>query len=121
VTSGPAAIADAIEDMGALSELNLASNNLGALVLPEGWTKKRERFDGMWQVFIHADGTKQIEDPGKPEGIIALANAIPDMRALTKLDISNNNIGQGEPLQLISEVCNTKGIELDNHDDDDDY
>jgi hypothetical protein len=46
------------------------------------------------------------------------------MGALTKLDISNNNIGQGGPLQLISEVCNTKGIELDNHEsesDDDNF
>ena len=57
------------------------------------------------------DGNKH----GEMSGIIALADAIPDMEALTKLDISNNNIGQGEPLQLISEVCNTKGIELDNY------
>ena len=42
------------------------------------------------------------------------------MGALAKLDISNNNIGQGEPLQLISEVCNTKGIELDNHESESD-
>ena len=76
--------------MGALSVLNLALNNLGELVLPEGWTKNREQFDGKRQwVFTHADGTKQIEHPGKPEGIIALANAIPDMGALTRLDISN--------------------------------
>jgi hypothetical protein len=54
-----------------------------------------------------------------------LVAEVVDNGALTKLDISNNNIGQGEPLQLISEVCNTKGIELDNHeseiDDDTDY
>jgi hypothetical protein len=35
--------------------------------------------------------------------------------ALAKLDISNNNIEQGEPLRLITELCNTKGVELDNH------
>jgi hypothetical protein len=35
--------------------------------------------------------------------------------ALTKLDISNNSIEQGEALQQIIEYCNTKGIELDNH------
>jgi hypothetical protein len=37
------------------------------------------------------------------------------MGALTKLDISNNSIEQGEALQQIIEYCNTKGIELDNH------
>jgi hypothetical protein len=40
------------------------------------------------------------------------------MGALTKLDISNNHIEQGEPLQLITELCNTKGIELDNNESD---
>jgi hypothetical protein len=43
--------------------------------------------------------------------------------ALTKLDISNNSIEQGEALQQIIEYCNTKGIELDNHESEsgDDY
>ena len=44
-----------------------------------------------------------------------IADAIKDMGALTKLDISNNNIEQGEALKQIIEYCNTKGIELDNH------
>jgi hypothetical protein len=65
---------------------------------------------------VHNDGRKQQEDPGsKPEDIVALANAIPDMGALAKLDISNNDIEQGEPLQLITELCNTKGVELVNN------
>jgi hypothetical protein len=37
------------------------------------------------------------------------------MGALTKLDISNNSLEQDEALQQIIEYCNTKGIELDNH------
>jgi hypothetical protein len=37
---------------------------------------------------------------------------------LAKLDISNNHIEQGEPLQLITELCNTKGIEFDNSNSD---
>ena len=45
---------------------------------------------------------------------IILAAELPDKGALAKLDISNNHIEQGEPLQLITELCNTKGIELDN-------
>ena len=44
-------------------------------------------------------------------GIIAIANAIPDMGALTKLDISRNNIlsDQEEGLQR---TCAAGGIEL---------
>jgi hypothetical protein len=38
-----------------------------------------------------------------------------DNGTLTKLDISNNNIEQGEALQRIAGLCNTKGVELDNH------
>jgi hypothetical protein len=38
-----------------------------------------------------------------------------DAGALTKLDISNSNIQQGEALQRITDFCNTKGIELDSH------
>ena len=43
--------------------------------------------------------------------MIAIANAIPDMGALTKLDISSNYIAaaQGEDLQRI---CAASGIEL---------
>jgi hypothetical protein len=73
--------------------LNLASNNLGALVLPEGWTKNFGEVDGKYgNVFTHADGTKQMEHPGKPEGIIALANAIPDMGALSSVNLLKNVI-----------------------------
>jgi hypothetical protein len=68
--------------MGALSSLNLAANSLGKLVLPEGWSKE-DTWGGM-PTFKHADGREQKEDPGsKPEGLIALANAIPNMGALS--------------------------------------
>jgi hypothetical protein len=96
----------------------LANNNLGALVLPRGW----EEDDG----FYYGPGRTLDHPPlGSSPGIIAIVNAIRDMGALSKLDFSNNGIRKGEPLQLISKVCNTKGIELDNHesesDDDCDY
>jgi hypothetical protein len=72
----------------------LASNRLGELVLPEGWTKEYEWFEGNSQtLFQDADGTKQSAHPGKPEGIIALANAIPDMRALLVLNLADNILG----------------------------
>jgi hypothetical protein len=85
-------IANDISDMGALSVLNLASNSLGELVLPEGWTSgPNAGFSAM--EYMHTNGRKQNQHPGKPEGIIAVANAIKDMRALTALDISKNRLG----------------------------
>jgi hypothetical protein len=70
--------------------LNLASNNLGELVLPQGWTSGRKA--DYSEEYTHIDGTKQDQHPGKPEGIIALANAIPDMRAMTSLNLASNNL-----------------------------
>jgi hypothetical protein len=59
-------------------------------------------------------GYNSNDDTGT-SGIIAIADVIPGMGALNKLDISNNIIEQGETLQQIIEYCDTKGIELDNH------
>jgi hypothetical protein len=113
--------------MEALTSLDISKNKLtrGALKAGE---------DGAYDHYYEIDMTGMTTLLGFKissyytyfvAGIIAVAGAVKDMRALIKLNISNNNIGQGEPLQLISEVCNTKGIELDNHesesDDDDDY
>jgi hypothetical protein len=98
---GPKAIADAIKDMGALTSLNFADNNLGGLVPSEGWTKTG---DGLFNpvVFKHADGREQNQDPGsKPEGIIAIANAIPDMGALTSLHVGKNNIPEKEMREIM--------------------
>jgi hypothetical protein len=101
--------------MRALSYLNLAGNNIGEFVPPDGWSVKLG--DAAAFGYTHGDGREQREAPegSEPEGAIAIANAIKDMGALTKLDISNNSIEQGEALQQIIEYCNTKGIELDNH------
>jgi Ran GTPase-activating protein (RanGAP) involved in mRNA processing and transport len=88
------ALSTGLAKNGELTVLNLASNNLGARVLPEGWSKgsgKHDAHGSFW--YRHANGTEQKTHPGeKPEGVIALANAIPDMRAMTKFDISSNNI-----------------------------
>jgi hypothetical protein len=87
-------LAAEIIDNGALSVLNLAENNLGAVVFPHGW-----RTSTPWK-FRHSDGSHQDTDPGeelvqgRPEGAIAIANAIPDMGALTALDVSNNCLGE---------------------------
>jgi hypothetical protein len=71
--------------------LNLASNKLGEIVLPEGWSYYDKYQPGnYYDTYMHTDGREQKENPGKPEGIIAIAKAIPDMGALTRLDISKN-------------------------------
>jgi hypothetical protein len=76
-----------------LTSLNISNNSIGDLVW-DGW---RADLGGEAWKFYHSNGKTQDNDPGeklvqgKPEGIIALANAIPDMRALTKFDISNNS------------------------------
>jgi hypothetical protein len=73
--------------MGAISSLNLAENNLGELVLPEGWQRTGRH------EWTHSDGAKVTENPGKPEGVIAIANALPDMGAMTGLNLSGNVLG----------------------------
>jgi hypothetical protein len=90
--TGVTALANAIPDMRALSILNLAKNNLGELVIPEGWTEDYDE-DKHEEVHRHTDGREQKDKPGKPEGIIAIANAIPDMRAMSSLNLSYNCLG----------------------------
>jgi hypothetical protein len=78
----------------------LAENNLGALVLPEGWT---EDYDSDCnEVYKHADGREQRDNPSKPEGLIAIADAIPDMRALSSLDLTTNNLNDEAASHLIT-------------------
>jgi hypothetical protein len=84
-------IANDISDMGALTSLNLASNSLGELVLPEGW-RFGFKGDGSNEQYLHADGRAQKENPGKPDGIIALVDAIQDMRAISSLNLAKNMI-----------------------------
>jgi hypothetical protein len=90
--AGIIALANAIPDTRALSMLNLAENNLGELVIPEGWTEDYDE-DEDEVVYRHTDGREQKDKPGKPEGIIAIANAIPDMGALTSLNLASNIFG----------------------------
>ena len=41
---------------------------------------------------MHSDGAKQKENPGKPEGVIALSNAISANGALVSANLLNNGI-----------------------------
>jgi hypothetical protein len=108
--SGVTAIANAIPDMRALSSLNLANNNTGELVLPEGWTEEEEEDEHGYEydvtVYMHVDGRKQEEHPGRPEGAIALANAIKDFRVLLSLDLTRNNIPSYVLASIIHDLKN---------------
>jgi hypothetical protein len=110
--SGVVALADVIPDMGALSVLNLAENNLGELVLPDGWAEGYDE-DGWAEGYKHTDGREQKDPPegSKAEGIIAIANAIPDMGALMKLDLRSTNIG-AEQKRGLQRICVAGSIEL---------
>jgi hypothetical protein len=96
---------------GTMTVLNLANNQLGKLVLPEGWSEKHGNAPAYG--YIHTDGREHKGAPegAKFEGSIALANAIPDMKALIKLDISNNYIG-AEQKGGFQRICVASGINL---------
>jgi hypothetical protein len=94
--SGVAMLANAVKDMGTLTSLDVSNNYLGQLVPPEGWTKGGFiRYPGI-RHWAHTDGRKEeavAPSGSKPAGIIALANGIPDMRALTCLNLALNSLG----------------------------
>ena len=92
-----------------MTSLNLSGNDLGELVLPDGWTEDYDSDDE--EVYKHTDGREQKEHPGRPEGVIAIANAIPTMGALAKLDISNNDI-PGDQQANLKGICASKSIDL---------
>jgi hypothetical protein len=46
---------------------------------------------------------KPAEEMGKPEGIIAIANVIPDMRVLTSLNLSSNCL-KAEGAKIVAEA-----------------
>jgi hypothetical protein len=87
-------LAAEIIDNGAMTSMDISSNNLGQLVPPEGWRSKDNDDQAPW---IHTDGRKiqsGMPKGSKPEGAIALANAIPNMEALSSLNLADNNVGQ---------------------------
>jgi Ran GTPase-activating protein (RanGAP) involved in mRNA processing and transport len=52
---------------------------------------------------------------GKPEGVIAIANAIPDMRALSVLSMKRNNLGTKEAGEVLGDMLKGNSVlkELD--------
>jgi hypothetical protein len=79
-----------------MTSLNLSSNELWQLVLPAGWTTKDGRD---WTIYKHSDGREQKRHPGEREGIVAIANAIKDMGALTTL-----MFGDKQPVTMTTEM-----------------
>jgi hypothetical protein len=73
---------DIPSDNRALTSLNLAENDLGQMVPPEGWRAEDDDGEAPW---IHTDGSRVEEgmpEGSKPEVVIAVANAIKNMGAL---------------------------------------
>jgi hypothetical protein len=115
--SGVIALADVISDMGALSSANLLKNNIlveqaQELVKIMHTRENLTTLCGLTGEETELDFRRQGLGAGDA---VLIANDIKDNGALTKLDISNSSIEQGEALQQIIEYCNTKGIELNNH------
>jgi hypothetical protein len=85
------ALASGLSANGVLTSVDASRNMCGVLATEDGWTSKDGDNRAPW---VHPDGRRQQERPEglTPIGVIAIANAIPDMRALTKLDARRNNI-----------------------------
>jgi Ran GTPase-activating protein (RanGAP) involved in mRNA processing and transport len=96
---------------GAMTSLNISDNYIGSGA--HGTTVGSQALSSALQGNSTLKELNVSSNYFRADDAKILADGIGGNVALTKLDISNNNIGQGEPLQLISEVCNTKGIELD--------
>jgi Leucine-rich repeat (LRR) protein len=89
---GAIMLAPEIAGNGALTSLDVSSNNIGSIV---GWTYHSD--NNQQYTHMHSDGRHQEllpegEELGKPEGIIALADVIPDMGALSSLNLASNGL-----------------------------
>jgi hypothetical protein len=84
-------IPDTLSGIRALTSLDVSHNDVGQLVLPEGWSENQGLYGGI-DGYKHTDGREQNENPGKPEGIIAIANVIPDMGVLASLNLADNRL-----------------------------
>jgi hypothetical protein len=99
---------------GSLTSLDINNNNLGELVLPDGWTIDRNGYNkrgkAKW-IYKHSDGREQKKQhPGKPEGIIAIADAIPDMGAISSVNVLGNFIGVEQAQELIKILHTTEKL-----------
>jgi Ran GTPase-activating protein (RanGAP) involved in mRNA processing and transport len=99
-----------ITDNGALSVLSLKSNNLyavGCKALAEGLK------DNHLITELNIVDCNLSNGGSDMSGVIALANAIPNMEALSSLDVSSNGIGQGQYLGDGKYATETAGKHLE--------
>ena len=83
LADGGKSLAEALTGNNVMQELNISSNSLGR------------------------DSGYRTD----PSGVSAISNAIPTMRALSTLDISNNSIPNEQQANLKS-ICNSKNLDL---------
>jgi hypothetical protein len=88
-TEGPIAVANAIKDMGAMTKFDISSNDLRA----EGTKLLAAALKGnqiMTELNISSNSMTYGSTWGDMSGVIALADVISDMGAMTGLDLSSN-------------------------------
>jgi hypothetical protein len=112
--SGVIALAGVFPDMGALLVLSLQSNHLcapGGKALAGGL--KNNQVITELNISSNRLGYKTVynSDGADMSGVIALADVIPGMRALTKIDLSRNNIPFDQEGGL-QRICEAGGTEL---------
>jgi Ran GTPase-activating protein (RanGAP) involved in mRNA processing and transport len=96
-TSGANAIADAIPDMGAMTSLDVSENDLCA----EGTRLLAEALKGN-QIMMELNISSNDMTDGGMSGVVALADVIPDMGALTSLHVGQNGIPKKELREIIA-------------------
>jgi Ran GTPase-activating protein (RanGAP) involved in mRNA processing and transport len=101
--SGPAAIADAIENMGALLHFDISNNDIRA----EGGKALVEALKGnqVINTLSIAGNNLSFNSSGDQDmsALVALSDVIPGMRAMTCLDVSDNVLC-AEGTQLLAEA-----------------
>jgi hypothetical protein len=104
-----------------LTSLDVSNNNLGDLVLPGGWVHDPHCFGLNLHGYTHtADGTHAKFRPGKPEGVIAVIDALLSS-SLSSVNLLENNISIKDAHTLanilkdettnIKSLCGNKGDE----------
>ena len=79
----------------AMTSLYISDNRIGKLVPPHGWSADDGDGQAPW---VHTDGRRVEEgmpmpEGSMPQGVVAIADAIPAMGALENLNSSKNDIG----------------------------
>ena len=100
----------------ALTSLNISNNNIGKFVLPTEWRAvPKYDYSSVENKYKHVDGREQEKHPGKPEGFIAIADAIKTNKTLETIRMGRNKINGAEAGKALANVVaiNTTLKELD--------